>query len=430
MTEEKNAKGSYLPRSWGLGHRTRKTGEPPAGTEPEQQSSDRSVPVTGSHAAEASQDSQAAEYSGPERDLGDSGTFPACAACPESRECRNGTPPALEADFRRPISESPAADEPTTIFKQEESEPEFLRLRTTLAGVRFSYACKIYHFEAGDMELAAGDWVIVKTEKGVGLGVIAVPPFERELDASQLDGLRKILRKAGKVDLDQKSRCVQRESESFEYCMQKIEEMGLPMKLIGVECFFDGTKYIFYFTSEGRVDFRDLVKQLVARFPVRIEMRQIGVRHAAKMVGGLACCGQELCCSRYLTDFRPVSVKMAKTQNLSLNPAKISGVCGRLMCCLGYEHDIYEEFKKGIPKVGKTVRTSSGEGIIQKYNPLSGTISVLMQDETLADIPRAEILGLRDAIAETAADNEDTEDKADLGELEAEDIPDAEPDVT
>lgn len=279
------------------------------------------------------------------------------------------------------------------------------------------------------MELAPGDWVIVKTEKGSGLGVIAVSPFERELEPSQLDGLRKILRKAGKVDLDQKARCVQRESEALEYCVQKIEELGLPMKLIGVECFFDGTKYIFYFTSDGRVDFRDLVKQLVARFPVRIEMRQIGVRHAAKMVGGLACCGQELCCSRYLTDFRPVSVKMAKTQNLSLNPAKISGVCGRLMCCLGYEHEIYEEFKKGIPKLGKTVRTSRGEGIIQKYNPLSQTISVLMQDETVVDVPKSEILGLPDATAQTAAENEDVEDKSDLGELEAEDISDSESDI-
>jgi len=261
-----------------------------------------------------------------------------------------------------------------------------------IAGVRFGYACKIYHFDAGDMDLITGDRVIVKTEKGMGLGVIAVAPFERELEPAQMEGLRKIIRKAGKVDFDQKARCIQRESEAYAYCVDRIEALDLPMKLVAVECYFDGSKYVFYFTSEGRVDFRELVKQLVARFPVRIEMRQIGVRHEAKMTGGLGCCGQELCCSRFLVDFRPVSVKMAKAQNLSLNPTKISGVCGRLMCCLGYEHEIYDKFKKGLPRVGKSVKTTKGEGTVLKHNPLSETISVALDEETIIEVGRDDII--------------------------------------
>jgi cell fate regulator YaaT (PSP1 superfamily) len=165
------------------------------------------------------------------------------------------------------------------------------------------------------------------------------------------------------------------------------------MKLVSVECFFDYSKYVFYFTSEGRVDFRELVKSLVARFPVRIEMRQIGVRHEAKMTGGIACCGQELCCSRFLTDFRPVSVKMAKNQNLSLNPTKISGVCGRLMCCLSYEHDVYEEFIKSLPKVGKLVSTTRGDGFVVKHNPLEETVLLKQADDSIIEVRSIDILG-------------------------------------
>jgi len=242
------------------------------------------------------------------------------------------------------------------------------------------------------MLLAAADWVVVKTEKGMGLGQVAIPPFEREMDASQLETLRKIIRKAGKVDFDQRMRCAQREAQAYAYCLERIEALDLPMKLVAVECFFDGSKYVFYFTAEGRVDFRELVKQLVVRFPVRIEMRQIGVRHEAKMTGGLGCCGQELCCSRFLTDFRPVSVKMAKNQNLSLNPTKISGVCGRLMCCLGYEHETYEEFKRGLPRVGKTVKTQKGLGVVVKHSPLAETVFVRMEDETIVEVTRGDLL--------------------------------------
>jgi cell fate regulator YaaT (PSP1 superfamily) len=270
--------------------------------------------------------------------------------------------------------------------------PEIARVIVNILGVRFGYAGRVYHFDAGDLDLALSDWVLVKTEKGLGLGQVAVAPAEREISPSQLEGLRKVIRKATKADFDQKIRCARREKEAYTYCQDMIETLGLPMKLVTTECFFDGSKYVFYFTAEGRVDFRELVKLLVARFPVRIEMRQIGVRHEAKMTGGLACCGEELCCSRFLTDFRPVSVKMAKTQNLSLNPTKISGVCGRLMCCLAYEYDIYDEFRKGLPKVGKKVNTSKGEGVVLKHDPLTETILVKIDEETTLELTKEQLL--------------------------------------
>jgi cell fate regulator YaaT (PSP1 superfamily) len=266
------------------------------------------------------------------------------------------------------------------------------RVAVRLVGVRFSYASRVYHFEAGDLELAGGEWVIVKTEKGLGLGQVAFPPIDREIDFAQLEGLRKVIRKAVRADLEQKNRCIQREAEAYTFCLDAIDGLKLPMKLVGTECFFDGSKYVFYFTAEGRVDFRELVKLLVSRFPVRIEMRQIGVRHEAKMIGGLACCGQELCCSRFLTDFRPVSVKMAKAQNLSLNPTKISGVCGRLMCCLAYEYETYEAFKKGLPKVGKAVKTTRGDGVVVKHDPLTERVHVRLPDETIVEVDREGLL--------------------------------------
>ncbi|MFH0823343.1 MAG: stage 0 sporulation family protein [Pseudomonadota bacterium] len=267
-----------------------------------------------------------------------------------------------------------------------------VRVKVRLAGVRFEYAGRIYYFELEDIQPEIGDWVIVKTDKGLGMGQIVLAPFVREIDAGQLQALRKVLRPATEADFDQQERCRQREAVAKIYCLHMIEKLQLPMKLVGVECFFDGTKYVFYFTSEGRVDFRELVKLLVARFPVRIEMRQIGVRHESKMIGGIASCGQELCCSRYLVDFRPVSVKMAKNQNLSLNPSKISGACGRLMCCLAYEYEIYEEFKKGLPKVGKTVNTARGVGVVLRHNPLTQSVTVQFGEADVIDYRKEELL--------------------------------------
>ncbi len=308
------------------------------------------------------------------------------------------------------------SDDRTSMLRDEAIGSEET-ITVNLCGIRFGRASRIYHFDTGGLELCQGDWVIVKTEKGTGLGYVVVPPFDKEMEPSQLEGLRRVLRKAGRTDFDQFERCKQREREAFAYCLDRIEALGLPMKLVAVECFFDSSKYVFYFTAEGRVDFRELVKQLVARFPVRIEMRQIGVRHEAKMIGGLGTCGQELCCSRFLTDFRPVSVRMAKTQNLSLNPTKISGVCGRLMCCLGYEHEIYEEFKKGLPKIGRRVKTPKGEGVVIKQNPLTETILLQVDELTTLEVRREDVVdglpaywGCEDEESETidAADDEDS----------------------
>ena len=379
---------SYLPRPWGR----RASGGPPSDAEEPDPfaahaQTEEDDSIDGAEFAESESEYEAIEDL--ERadvvetaDLPTDADAAACTVVPSEGEgsAADVTGPCPRASIISESAESASSDVPRAKFK------------VNIAGVRFGYACKIYHFDAGDMELVTGDQVIVKTEKGMGLGVIAVAPFERELEASQLGGLRKILRKAGKVDHDQRARCVQREAEACAYCVDRIDELGLPMKLVAVECYFDGSKYVFYFTAEGRVDFRELVKQLVARFPVRIEMRQIGVRHEAKMTGRLGCCGQELCCSRFLVDFRPVSVKMAKTQNLSLNPTKISGVCGRLMCCLGYEHEIYDRFKKGLPRVGKAVKTTKGEGTVLKHNPLTETISIALDEENVIEVGRDDIV--------------------------------------
>jgi cell fate regulator YaaT (PSP1 superfamily) len=394
MSDEKSKKdASYLPRSWGLVPRAKACEDCLSGTA--ELESDTECASSGNrpgeetenqltleHAAAELQDGPGADLSVQGDEAGDVITEPAIHKAPSlpfQGEIISAT--SEETDYQA----GPAKP-------QEARESHPMLMRVNIVGIRFGYACKIYHFDAGDMDLAAEDWVIVKTEKGTGLGQIALAPFERLMDASQLEGLRKVVRKAGKVDFDQKERCTQREAEAYAYCLERIEALELPMKLVGVECFFDGSKYVFYFTSEGRVDFRELVKQLVSRFPVRIEMRQIGVRHEAKMTGGLACCGQELCCARFLTDFRPVSVKMAKNQNLSLNPTKISGVCGRLMCCLGYEHDIYEAFRKQLPKVGKTVKTRKGDGVVLKHNPLAETIFIRVDEETIVEVTKDEII--------------------------------------
>ncbi|MBI1912525.1 MAG: stage 0 sporulation family protein [Deltaproteobacteria bacterium] len=210
-----------------------------------------------------------------------------------------------------------------------------------VVGVRFKKACKVYDFDSNNLELSPGDSVIVEVERGLGLGIVAYIP--KEVDPATLTRpLKKVVRKADPVDLERNGFNTERENEAFRICKDKIAHYHLPMKLIRVEYLFDSSKAIFYFTSETRVDFRELVKDLAAGFHTRIEMRQIGVRDEAKMIGGLGPCGRELCCAGFLSDFEPVTIKMAKEQNLALNPVKISGICGRLMCCLSYEHDMYQ----------------------------------------------------------------------------------------
>ena len=211
-------------------------------------------------------------------------------------------------------------------------------------GVKFKDACKIYDFDPADFTVRRGDRVIVDTEKGVSLATAATE-IREIAEESFTKELKKIVRVATPEDIDQERTSREKETSAQAVCLQKIKEKGLPMKLVGVEYLLDGNKAIFYFTADGRIDFRDLVRDLAHEFHVRIEMKQIGVRDAAKMMGGMGPCGKELCCSSFLTEFGPVSVKMAKEQGLSLNPAKISGVCGRLMCCLSYEHGMPREAK-------------------------------------------------------------------------------------
>jgi cell fate regulator YaaT (PSP1 superfamily) len=253
-----------------------------------------------------------------------------------------------------------------------------------IIGIRFRELGKIYHFDAGDFVLQLGDRVIVNTEQGLGLGVVVSPP--KELTEEYAEGFKKVERLATEDDLWQHEKNVAREKFAFEFCMERIKSRQMAMKLVSTEVLFDGSKIIFYYTADGRVDFRALVKDLVAKFRTRIEMRQIGVRHESKMLGGLGCCGREFCCSSFLNEFAPVSVKMAKEQNLSLNPTKISGVCGRLMCCLTYEYQVYLRMKKGLPKLGKRFLTEKGEGKVIRQNVMERTSTVLLTDGSELEI--------------------------------------------
>ncbi|MGI6685386.1 MAG: PSP1 domain-containing protein [Bacillota bacterium] len=211
-----------------------------------------------------------------------------------------------------------------------------------VVGVRFKKAGKIYYFSPGELELAAGDAVVVETARGMEYGRVVIAPKMVPLE-EVVSPLKNVVRKATEQDTNVNNENKKRENEAFKICQQKIKEHSLPMKLVDVEYTFDVSKIIFYFTAEGRVDFRDLVKDLAAIFRTRIELRQIGVRDEAKMLGGIGSCGRILCCHSVLGDFQPVSIRMAKQQNLSLNPTKISGICGRLMCCLKYESDDYDQ---------------------------------------------------------------------------------------
>jgi cell fate regulator YaaT (PSP1 superfamily) len=245
--------------------------------------------------------------------------------------------------------------------------------------IQFHTAEKLYDFNSAGLELKPGDRVIVETDRGRSMAIVATAPTPVP-DELAPESLKTILRKATAVDLEAAARNRAREKETHVFCQAKIAERNLDMKLVKVEYVFDGSKAIFYFTADGRIDFRDLVKDLAQQFHTRIEMRQIGVRDEAKIVGGLGICGRELCCSSFLRDFAPVSVKMAKEQNLALNPTKISGQCGRLLCCLGYEFETYCELRKGLPKCGKHVKCGGVEGEVVKVNTLGRSFTLRTAD--------------------------------------------------
>lgn len=244
-----------------------------------------------------------------------------------------------------------------------------------IIGVRFREAGKIYYFDPKGKKFERGQYVIVETVKGIELGEIVMT--NRILPDDEIpQPLRGIIRLASEADLQRDMENREKEKKAFEICEEKIKLHGLEMKLVNVEYMFDGNKILFYFTADGRVDFRDLVKDLAYIFRTRIELRQIGVRDEAKKLGGLGICGRPFCCSTFLGDFQPVSIKMAKEQGMILNPTKISGTCGRLMCCLKYEQDVYSDLLKITPKIGAIVNTPDGKGNVIDVNLITGVLTV------------------------------------------------------
>lgn len=260
-----------------------------------------------------------------------------------------------------------------------------------VVSIQFNPAGKMYDFNAGTLDLKPGNRVVVETERGISLGTVVTGPEEKD-ETSFSHPVAPVQRLLGPDDEKTLAHHSRREKEAYDFCLRRIKERNMDMKLVRVEHLFDGSKAIFYFTADGRVDFRELVKDLAHTFHTRIEMRQIGVRDEAKMVGGLGICGRELCCASFLRDFQPVSVKMAKEQNLALNPSKISGQCGRLLCCLDYEYETYCDLRKNFPKCGKRVRTVQGSGTVEKMNLLTGELILRQEDGKQVSVKVKELL--------------------------------------
>ena len=250
---------------------------------------------------------------------------------------------------------------------------------------------KIQEFDSGNFVLKRGQKVLVETEQGLALGIVCSEPTAQDKKLPEKP-MKKVYRLASQKDIGKFERKNQVEKDAYAFCAQKIKERALPMSLVCVDRLYDGSKIIVYFTADQRVDFRELVRDLVQKFRTRVEMRQIGVRHQAKMFGGLGTCGRQLCCSSFLNSFAPVSIKTAKSQNLSLNPAKISGMCGRLMCCLTYEHQFYENATKNIPKNGKAVATTHGKGKVVRQNVLKETLTVALESGEEMEVSHQDIL--------------------------------------
>ena len=264
-----------------------------------------------------------------------------------------------------------------------------------IIGVRFREAGKIYYFSPGKRKISRGDQVIVETARGVEMGRVVLG--EKEVPEEEIvSPLKEVTRIATEEDLKRVKRNREKEKEAFVICEQKIKKHQLQMKLVGAEYTFDNNKVLFYFTADGRIDFRELVKDLASVFRTRIELRQIGVRDETKMMGGIGICGRELCCKTFLSDFAPVSIKMAKEQNLSLNPGKISGLCGRLMCCLKNEYETYEYLNSRLPGVGDFVTTPDGvKGQVQSVNVLRQTVKVLTEQGDVKEVQEYKVSQLK-----------------------------------
>ena len=262
-------------------------------------------------------------------------------------------------------------------------------------GVRFRTAGKVYYFDPLDLDIKKGSHVIVETARGIEYGTVVGDVKEVE-DEKVVAPLKSVLRIATEKDDEQEKKNKEKEKDAFKICLEKIKKHGLEMKLIDAEYTFDNNKVLFYFTADGRVDFRELVKDLASVFKTRIELRQIGVRDETKIRGGIGICGRPLCCHTHQSDFIPVSIKMAKEQNLSLNPTKISGVCGRLMCCLKHEEDIYEEINKRLPNVGDYVTTPDGlKGEVHSVNVLRELVKVIVEENDEKEIHEYKASDLR-----------------------------------
>ena len=262
-------------------------------------------------------------------------------------------------------------------------------------GVRFRTAGKIYFFDPGKLKISRNDHVIVETARGIEYGTVVGSPREVPPD-KVIQPLKPVLRIATERDDEQEANNKKKEKEAFKICLEKIKKHGLEMKLIDAEYSFDNHKVLFYFTADGRIDFRELVKDLASVFKTRIELRQIGVRDETKILGGIGICGRELCCHSHLSEFIPVSIKMAKEQNLSLNPTKISGVCGRLMCCLKHEEETYEELNRRLPNVGDRVTTDDGfKGEVHSVNVLRQLVKVLIDVDNEKELREYKVEQLR-----------------------------------
>ncbi len=288
-----------------------------------------------------------------------------------------------------------------------------------IVGVRFKRLGKIYFFDPKWLEVQKGEYVIVDTAQGEEIAEVVVP--NRMIEEEKIvSPLKKVLRLASEKDLKHEKECRKKEREAFEFCNKKIKEHKLDMTLTDVEYKFDNSKILFYFTADGRVDFRELVKDLAATYKTRIELRQIGVRDEVKRIGGNGVCGRELCCCSFLRDFETVSIKMAKEQNLSLNPSKISGNCGRLMCCLKYEQEVYEEKLKRLPNVGAIVKTPDGKGEVDSVETLKEIIRVKFKDNDIYNYKKykvEDVKVIKDALKEQQ-NEEEKEYQKELKELE------------
>jgi cell fate regulator YaaT (PSP1 superfamily) len=255
-----------------------------------------------------------------------------------------------------------------------------------IIGVRFSPAAKVYYFDpAGFEDLAVGEHVVVETARGEEVGQVVIAPREVS-DQEIVNRLKGVHRRATALDLTQMATYRYKEREARDRCEQKVKEFNLPMKIVRAEYNYDGSRLVFFFVSETRVDFRELVRDLAQSFKARIELRQIGVRDEAKLLGGLGRCGQTLCCATWLTDFSPVSIKMAKQQDLPLSPMEISGVCGRLLCCLAYENDTYTAVKEQLPKQGEMIDTAHGRGKIVQVNAIKETVHIELESQVIVEV--------------------------------------------